>query len=549
MFNFRFRENPFKGETFRQEENPVECDVLPNFKPVPLEAVEDSLRALKESKSLSIIEEERIRNTFFADKQEGLKGIVDLIDNSKLSFFRKYDLKSSIAKEAGFKVSMPPPKNISDTATPILEEVNSDLEYGEISTPIVQEHPNVIHTRLTEALRGGYRRPSDRIQSAASMPSADSAKDSDVSINDGGEPSAVSLLTEIIAVLAAFSIVSRPSRKVREAKRKDRNKALLVGSRLESVRNILDSVVDFLAPVRVYRTLALANINPILLLFLNGTLYFSSIAVCIAIFISVCIAVSWVCITISQSLLPGLNFGVVQRFSRELFIRVVGATITLSLVPNIPPVLRSFTQLIIGWTSYLLPQQFRGDLVTSQQLPEEQQQPEEGLQLDDPTPESEDAEKEVTILTYVDRSFEQDLTFIDGLVKTRSRSFLSDPSQLEFEKVLRKYMIILWSLEAYPDLITGIKPEDRSQIREFVEKKLLDFAKEEDLCFSPNIFMKALRKTSEAGMSELDFAQRDHIIEPFKVKIVKDQEVISRRKRIINGLISEISLKNIKKSD
>ena len=151
-------------------------------------------------------------------------------------------------------------------------------------------------------------------------------------------------------------------------------------------------------------------------------------------------------------------------------------------------------------------------------------------------------EKEVTILTYVDHSFEQDLTFIDGLVKTRSPPFLSDPSQLEFEKVLSKYMIVLWSLEAYPDLITGIKPEDRSQIKEFVEKKLLDFAKGEDLCFSPNIFMKALRKTSEAGMSELDFAQRDHIIEPFKVKIVKDQEVISRRKRIINGLISEITL-------
>jgi hypothetical protein len=232
---------------------------------------------------------------------------------------------------------MQPPKYISDTATPILEKVNSDLEYGEISTPIVQEHPNVIHRRLTEALRGGYRKPSDRIQNAASIPSADSAKDSDVSINDGGEPSAVSLLTEIIAVLAASSIVGRPSRKVREAKRKDRDKALLIRSRLASVRNILDSVVDFLAPVRVYRTLALANINPILLLFLNGILYFSFIAI----LISVCIAVSWVCITISQSLLPGLNFGVVQRFSRELFIRIIGATITLSLVPNIPPVLRS----------------------------------------------------------------------------------------------------------------------------------------------------------------------------------------------------------------
>ena len=535
MFRFRFKEDPFKGEIFRQKENSVdvECDVLPTFKPVPLEAVEDSLRALKESDSLSILEEERIRNTFFADKQEGLKGIVDLIDNSKLSFFRKYDLKSSIVKEADFKVSMQSPKSISDTATPILEEIDSDLEYGEIPTNIVQEHPNVIHRRLTEALRGGYRKPSDL---SVPLPSAGSAKDSDVSINDGGDSSAVSLLTEIIAVLAASSIVSRPSRKVREAKRKDRDKALLIKSRLASVRNILDSAVDFLSPVRVYRTLPLANINPILLLVLNGTLYFSFIAIIIAICILVCIAVSWACITISQSLLPGLNFGVVQGFYRELFVRIIGTTITLSLIPNIPPVLRSFTQLITGWASYLLPQQFRGDLVTSQQ------QPEEGLQLDDPISENGDAEKEVTILTYVDRSFEQDLTFIDGLVKTRSRSFLSDPSQLEFEKVLSKYMIILWSLEAYPDLITGIKPEDRSQIQEFVEKKLLDFAKGEDSHFSPNIFMKALRKTSEAGMSELDFAQRDHIIEPFKVKVVKDQEVISRRKRIINGLISEITL-------
>ena len=125
MFRFRFKEDPFKGEIFRQKENSVECDVLPNFNPVPLEAVEESLRALKENNSLSILEEERIRNTFFADKQEGLKGIVDLIDNSKLSFFRKYDLKSSIVKEANFKVSMQSPKSISDTATPILETKNN----------------------------------------------------------------------------------------------------------------------------------------------------------------------------------------------------------------------------------------------------------------------------------------------------------------------------------------------------------------------------------------------------------------------------------------
>ena len=63
-----------------------------------------------------------------------------------------------------------------------------------------------------------------------------------------------------------------------------------------------------------------------------------------------------------------------------------------------------------------------------------------------------DKEKKVIILTYVDHSFEQDLTFIDGLVKTHSRSLSGDSSQLELVgKVLRKYMIIPWPLEAYPD--------------------------------------------------------------------------------------------------
>jgi len=51
--------------------------------------------------------------------------------------------------------------------------------------------------------------------------------------------------------------------------------------------------------------------------------------------------------------------------------------------------------------------------------------------------------------------------------------------------------------------------------------------------------MKALKKTSEAGS---DFAQRDRIIEPFKVKVVKEEKVGSRRKKIINGLISEIRI-------
>ena len=87
-------------------------------------------------------------------------------------------------------------------------------------------------------------------------------------------------------------------------------------------------------------------------------------------------------------------------------------------------------------------------------------------------------EKEITILTYVDHSFEQYLTFIDKLVKTRYRSLSSGSSQLGLGKVLNKYIIILWSLEAYTDLITGINPEDRSQIKGFVEKSCLILQRE-----------------------------------------------------------------------
>ena len=50
--------------------------------------------------------------------------------------------------------------------------------------------------------------------------------------------------------------------------------------------------------------------------------------------------------------------------------------------------------------------------------------------------------KEITILTYVDHSFEQDLTFIDGLVKTRSRSLSSDSSELELGKVYDHPLVI-----------------------------------------------------------------------------------------------------------
>ena len=55
---------------------------------------------------------------------------------------------------------------------------------------------------------------------------------------------------------------------------------------------------------------------------------------------------------------------------------------------------------------------------------------------------NENEDNEITILSHVDNFFKQGLSFIDGLIKTRSLS--SDPYQLEVGKVLNKCMIILW---------------------------------------------------------------------------------------------------------
>jgi len=60
-----------------------------------------------------------------------------------------------------------------------------------------------------------------------------------------------------------------------------------------------------------------------------------------------------------------------------------------------------------------------------------------------------------------------------------------DLSDLELGKTLNKYMIILWTLEAYPDLITGINPENRSQIKGFVEKSCLILQREKIYVYRP----------------------------------------------------------------
>jgi hypothetical protein len=61
-------------------------------------------------------------------------------------------------------------------------------------------------------------------------------------------------------------------------------------------------------------------------------------------------------------------------------------------------------------------------------------------------------------------------------------------------------------------------------------KKLSGFAKEEGTHFSLDIFIKTLEKISEAGMSESNFAERDHIPAPFKMEIVKDEEAVLKQK-------------------
>lgn len=144
---------------------------------------------------------------------------------------------------------------------------------------------------------------------------------------------------------------------------------------------------------------------------------------------------------------------------------------------------------------------------------------------------------EENYLKYTDNSFEQDLSFTDGLVEVRTFTSSSDgPSQLAVGEALNKYMIVLWSIEAYPEGISYFCREKQllyekkeiSQIKKFVEETLYSFAKEEDTYFSPDIFIKTLRRCSEVGMPESEFAERDHIVPPFKVKVVKKEEVALR---------------------
>ena len=88
-------------------------------------------------------------------------------------------------------------------------------------------------------------------------------------------------------------------------------------------------------------------------------------------------------------------------------------------------------------------------------------------------------------------------------------------------------MIVPWAIESYTELITCVGSKELSQVRKFAENKLYSFARGEDRSFSPDNFIPALRKCFEAEMPESGFAERDHIIPPFKVKIVKNEKTIS----------------------
>jgi len=145
-------------------------------------------------------------------------------------------------------------------------------------------------------------------------------------------------------------------------------------------------------------------------------------------------------------------------------------------------------------------------------------------------------DKEVIDFLYENNSFEQDLQSINGLVKIRVST--NDPSRLEVGKVLKKYMIIVWSIEDYPRLITCAGSEELSPVENFAKDKLYSFSKGER--FYPDNFIPTLRECSEAGFSESQFTERYYIVKPFKVKLVRDDSIISDRKRIINGLISEV---------
>jgi hypothetical protein len=77
-------------------------------------------------------------------------------------------------------------------------------------------------------------------------------------------------------------------------------------------------------------------------------------------------------------------------------------------------------------------------------------------------------------------------------------------------------------------LVTCVGSEELAQVKTFAEDKLYSFAKEKDMCFSPDNFIPALKKCSEVGFPESQFAAKYNILTPFKVKIVKDEKSISQ---------------------
>lgn len=66
---------------------------------------------------------------------------------------------------------------------------------------------------------------------------------------------------------------------------------------------------------------------------------------------------------------------------------------------------------------------------------------------------------------YEDKSFEQYLSYINELIKIRA--FTSSPNgsvSSELESVLKKYLIVFWSIKAYADLITDILSNPRKEM-------------------------------------------------------------------------------------
>jgi len=82
--------------------------------------------------------------------------------------------------------------------------------------------------------------------------------------------------------------------------------------------------------------------------------------------------------------------------------------------------------------------------------------------------------------------------------------------------------------------------KELARVKEFSKHKLQSFRKDAGSIFSPVNFIHSLRKLYDNALTESQVAAKHHIVSPFKIKIVRDEMILSNKRKIIDGIIIEV---------